>query len=542
MTPFRPGALSSTKRPAGSLWLRWVLVFIDTEAIFLAWAVALVFFQRVPVSGRSSTTGVVVTVALTGAALLLMASQELYLARVSSIRAVELTRIFRVSVLTGLAAGLGAEILDGQVAAKEAALGALLMLVFLIIGRSAYRAWLTARRAAGEYRRDVIIVGTNDEARGLYDLLNTHTEIGLEVAAVYGDANLAAKNGLDHLYAGPADQCVDIVGTRPISGVLVASTALPSPVLNRLVRELLSLGVHVQITSGLRGIATRRLRAQPLAHEPMIYLEQLTLAWWQLAIKRAIDIMLSLFGLLFAGPVILFFAVVVKLTDRGPAFFKQERIGRSGEHFNMIKIRTMCVDAEAKLEELKKKQGNERSGPLFKMEKDPRFTPVGRFMDVTSVNELPQLWNVLRGDMSLVGPRPALPKEAAMFDAELHARNLVRPGITGLWQVEARDNPDFSAYKRLDLHYVENWSVTFDLIIILQTVESILARVVKAVSSRTHPEKPSQAADSAADMHTQSTPEVGTDDASIADGEAAEADVGANAQSADSAEGAVSLR
>ena len=148
MTPFRPGALSSTKRPAGSLWLRWVLVFIDTEAIFLAWAVALVFFQRVPVSGRSSTTGVVVTVALTGAALLLMASQELYLARVSSIRAVELTRIFRVSVLTGLAAGLGAEILDGQVAAKEAALGALLMLVFLIIGRSAYRAWLTARRAA----------------------------------------------------------------------------------------------------------------------------------------------------------------------------------------------------------------------------------------------------------------------------------------------------------------------------------------------------------------------------------------------------------
>ncbi|MCP3937605.1 MAG: sugar transferase [Actinomycetia bacterium] len=498
MIPFRPGALASTKRPAGSIWLRWVLVFVDTEAIFLAWASSLVFFQRVPVAGRSSTTGVAITVALTASGLLLMASQELYLARVSSIRAVEMTRIFRVSVLTALVAGLGAEILDGNIAAVEAGFGGLLMLVFLVIGRSAYRAWLTTRRAAGEYRRDVIIVGSNDEAKSLYDLLTTHTEIGLEVAAVYGDAAQARANGLDHVYAGTADQCVDIIGAQPISGVLFASTALPSPVLNRLVRELLSLGVHVQITSGLRGIASRRLRAQPLAHEPMIYLEQLTLSWWQIALKRAIDILLAGLGLLFVGPVILAFALIVKITDRGPAFFHQERIGRSGEHFKMIKIRTMVVDAEARLEALKT-QTNERSGPLFKMEHDPRFTRVGRLMDVTSINELPQLWNVLRGDMSLVGPRPALPKEAAMFDAELHARNLVRPGITGLWQVEARDNPDFSAYKRLDLHYVENWSVAFDLIIILQTVESIAARVLKAVSRRPQGDKPARAADRAAE-------------------------------------------
>lgn len=480
MTPLRPGALANTGRPAGSLWLRWVLVFIDTEAIFLAWSIALVFYQRVPTAGRSSTEGAITTILLTVSGLVLLATQELYLARVSSIRAVEMTRVFRTAVLLGFAAGLGAEIFDSSIAAKEAGLGALLSVVFLIIGRSSYRAWLTSRREAGEHRRAVVVVGTNDEARRLHDLLATHTEIGLEVAAVYGDPFEAEQNGLGHLYKGRTGDCVAYVTSHPVSGVIIATTNVDTASLNRLVRELLSVGVHIQLTSGLQGIASRRLRAQPLAHEPMIYLEQLTLSWWQLALKRAIDIVLAGIGLIVAAPVIAVLCVGVKLSDRGPAFFRQKRVGRNGEPFGMIKIRTMVVDAEARLEELRKQQ-NERSGPLFKMDHDPRFTRIGRFMDVTSLNELPQLWNVLRGDMSLVGPRPALPREAALFDPELHARNLVRPGITGLWQVEARDNPDFSAYKRLDLHYVENWSVTFDLIIILQTVESILSRVIKGL-------------------------------------------------------------
>ena len=480
MTPLRPGALSNAKRPAGSLWLRWVLVFIDTEAIFLAWSIALVFYQRIPAASRSSTEGAIITMIITAAGLLLLATQELYLARVSSIRAVEMTRVFRTAVLLGLGAGLGAEIFDTEVAAKEAALGAVLSVIFLVIGRSSYRAWLTSRREAGEHRRAVVVIGTNDEARRLNELLSTHTEIGLEVAAVYGDATDAERNKLGHLYQGRYSDCISYVTTHPVSGVIIATTDVDTASLNRLVRELLSVGVHIQLTSGLQGIASRRLRAQPLAHEPMIYLEQLTLSWWQLALKRAIDIVLSLIGLIVAAPIIFVLSVGVKLSDRGPAFFRQRRVGRNGEPFDMIKVRTMVVDAEARLAELRKQQ-NERSGPLFKMDHDPRFTKIGRFMDVTSLNELPQLWNVLRGDMSLVGPRPALPSEAAQFDPELHARNLVRPGITGLWQVEARDNPDFSAYKRLDLHYVENWSVTFDLIIILQTVESILSRVIKGL-------------------------------------------------------------
>lgn len=481
MTPLRPGALSSTKRPPGSLWLRWVLVFVDTEAIFLAWAVTLVFYQRIPIAGRPSTTSVIVTVILTAAGLLLMASQDLYLTRVSNIRAVEMTRIFRTSVITAAGAGLGAEIVNEQIAAAEAIIGGVLMLVFLVIGRSTYRTWLNSRREQGEYRRPVLLLGANAEARGLYDLLNTHTEIGLTVAAVYGDIDQANANGLDHLWQGTSDQIVEWVRRESVTGVLVATGSLSTPELNRIVRELLSAGVHVQLTSGLKGIASRRLRVQPLAHEPMIYLEQLNLAKWQLALKRMIDVVVASIGLIFVAPIIYTFGLIVKLTDGGPMFFHQQRVGRNGELFNMIKIRTMVVDAEARLAQVRAMQ-NERSGPLFKAEHDPRFTRVGRFLDISSINELPQLWNVLRGDMSLVGPRPALPREVAEFDPELHARSQVRPGITGLWQVEARDNPDFSAYKRLDLHYVENWSVTFDMIIVLQTVESILARVVRAVS------------------------------------------------------------
>jgi lipopolysaccharide/colanic/teichoic acid biosynthesis glycosyltransferase len=175
------------------------------------------------------------------------------------------------------------------------------------------------------------------------------------------------------------------------------------------------------------------------------------------------------------SPLLAALAVLVKLEGRGPVLFRQRRVGRGGVEFEMVKFRSMCVDAEAKLAALK--AGNERTGPLFKMDgADPRVTRIGRFLRASSLDELPQLFNVLRGDMSLVGPRPALAAEVAEFPAELNARHDVRPGITGLWQIEARDNPSFEAYRRLDLFYVENWSLALDLMILLGTVEQILVR------------------------------------------------------------------
>ena len=167
-------------------------------------------------------------------------------------------------------------------------------------------------------------------------------------------------------------------------------------------------------------------------------------------------------------------AILVHKEDGGPVFFRQERVGRGDGEFGMLKFRTMCVDAEARLAAVQ--ADNQRSGPLFKLARDPRVTRIGHVLRRTSLDELPQLLNVLKGDMSLVGPRPALRREVAEFPAELHDRHLVRPGITGLWQVEARDNPAFDAYQRLDLHYVENWSLGLDIVILLATAEQLLMR------------------------------------------------------------------
>jgi len=175
-------------------------------------------------------------------------------------------------------------------------------------------------------------------------------------------------------------------------------------------------------------------------------------------------------------------AILIKLEDRGPIIFRQQRVGRDGQLFEMLKFRTMVVDAEALLATLQ--QTNERNGPLFKMERDPRITRIGRFLRATSLDELPQLLNVLNGTMSLVGPRPALQSEVAAFPAELNARHDVRPGITGLWQVEARDNPSFDAYLRLDLFYVQNWSLSLDMVLLLGTVEQIVFRPLMKVLYR----------------------------------------------------------
>ncbi len=169
-------------------------------------------------------------------------------------------------------------------------------------------------------------------------------------------------------------------------------------------------------------------------------------------------------------------AIAVKLADRGPVLYRSGRIGLGCEPFGMLKFRSMRPDADEHKNDLA--QRNERSGPLFKLSNDPRVTPIGRIIRETSIDELPQLINVLRGDMSLVGPRPALPEEHERFDDDLMARFAVRPGITGLWQVEARSNAEFGAYRRLDLHYVSNRSLMLDLQIIVATVVQILTSVI----------------------------------------------------------------
>ncbi|OFI48590.1 UDP-phosphate galactose phosphotransferase [Floricoccus tropicus] len=189
--------------------------------------------------------------------------------------------------------------------------------------------------------------------------------------------------------------------------------------------------------------------------------------------KRVMDIGLSTIGLIVAAPIITVTAIAMKLEEpKGPIFFSQTRVGENENEFKIFKVRSMCVDAEDKLEYLLKQ--NEVDGAMFKMKEDPRVTKVGRFIRKTSIDELPQLWNVLKGDMSLVGPRPPLPREVEKYTTYDKQRLLVKPGCTGLWQVSGRNEMGFDEMVELDLHYINNLSLTNDSKIILKTVGVIL--------------------------------------------------------------------
>ena len=462
-----------------STQLRRLLVVFDVASVTAAWGLAVVIpppvFASTGGTWRTNTAQILLTVCIQMVAI---ASQRLYLARVSSVRSIELVRLTRTAAITAVASVYLGTILGTDFSVARAVFGGGLSLLALGLFRGIYSSWLRAGRARGLYSRPIVIVGTNEEGLELWHLLDTHPELGYKVVGVTGRKLDYDRWPSSVPYLGSAEATLDaLVGTSS-DGVLVASSALGPHELNAISRELLRHDVHVHLSSGLKGIDHRRLRSVPLAHEPIFYLERVSLSRSQVVIKRALDLVLGVITLIIVSPVLLIAGLAVRLSDGGPALFRQRRIGRDGKAFTVYKLRTMVTDAEDRLDEVVASVGNSRDDVLFKLERDPRRTTVGKILESASIDELPQLINVVMGSMSLVGPRPALPSEVAKFDDELLTRLSVPPGITGLWQVEARDNPSFSAYKRLDLFYVENWSVTLDLVLMIETVSAVFARVM----------------------------------------------------------------
>jgi exopolysaccharide biosynthesis polyprenyl glycosylphosphotransferase len=220
-------------------------------------------------------------------------------------------------------------------------------------------------------------------------------------------------------------------------------------------------------------IAGPRMHMQPLNGLPLVHVSTPRITGLSAFFKRTVDVVSSGLGLILLSPLFLVVALLVK-RDGGPVFFLQNRVGLNGEMFKMVKFRSMRTDAE----EVKKRlmEQNEGNGVLFKMKDDPRITPIGKFIRKYSIDELPQLWNVFIGDMSLVGPRPPLVEEVEQYEDIAYRRLLVKPGITGLWQVSGRSDLSWEESVRLDLYYVENWSLTGDLIILLRTVRAVFAK------------------------------------------------------------------
>jgi len=225
------------------------------------------------------------------------------------------------------------------------------------------------------------------------------------------------------------------------------------------------------VAPSLANVAGPRVHIRPVAGLPLLHVEEPAYRGGNRWAKSIFDRVGAVALIIAASPILLITAIAIKLTSRGPVFFRQERAGLRGNNFDMIKFRSMVVGAENMATELESDSGNQ---VLFKMRNDPRVTKVGKFIRRASIDELPQLFNVVKGDMSLVGPRPLLPAWLAEYPEPTRRRLLVRPGITGLWQISGRSNLDWEESIRLDLYYVENWSLVGDLVILWHTFRAVI--------------------------------------------------------------------
>ncbi|MDW3219265.1 MAG: sugar transferase [Acidimicrobiales bacterium] len=406
---------------------------------------------------------------------LVFTQQLLYRARYLSRRIDEINRVVRSVAIGVLVTGGISIILKVQVGRQWIAIVAGLLLTLTIVERLIARSLFDRARRNGTLLRPVVIAGRNAEGQFVREMLESDSSLGYVFHGFIEDLVEREPGESPLALLGNPAKIVRKVNEMGVNSVIIAATAIDVGSSNRLIRSLTEHGIHVELSSTLCDIAAHRLTVRPVGRVPMMYVEPVQRWGWRPRAKRFFDALTAGILLVLATPVILIAGLAVKLTSPGPAFFSQARVGRDGELFAMHKLRTMVMDAEDRLSSVE--HLSETTGPLFKIENDPRITPVGRWLRRLSIDELPQLVNVIKGEMSLVGPRPALPREVEGWDKELHNRLRVQPGITGMWQVNGRSDGDHdSKYAQLDLYYVDNWSLVTDLAIVARTIPVVLGR------------------------------------------------------------------
>jgi exopolysaccharide biosynthesis polyprenyl glycosylphosphotransferase len=329
----------------------------------------------------------------------------------------------------------------------------------VIGGRSIVRWAVAAARRQGHLLRPTLIVGFNAEAADIIRALRKDVSSGLVPIGCLASSQ-ADQLSLDYCVdgdvpcLGTAGDIRTIVDERFIDTVLIASTAFEHDVLARIINELRDRDLDIQLSSGLFDVTTSRVMIRETSGIPLITIRGVSFSPWKSFVKRTFDLVMGSLIILVGTPIWVLVALGIKLGSRGPVLYRQGRIGRDGVPFDMFKFRSMYADAEARLAELREAGANEATGPLFKMKDDPRVTPVGKWMRKFSIDEFPQLINVMRGDMSLVGPRPPLPGETSSYTDQHWRRMEVLPGMTGLWQVSGRSKLSFDEMVRLDLFYM----------------------------------------------------------------------------------------
>jgi exopolysaccharide biosynthesis polyprenyl glycosylphosphotransferase len=340
----------------------------------------------------------------------------------------------------------------------------------------------TARRylrrlwSRGRCTKRVVLVGRGGAVLDLATQLQRERFAGLQpVAACVTPLDRQRVRGSVGLPVGGLDDVLALAAAHSADAVAVTSASeTAAQYLRSLSWELEGTGLELLVAPGLVEVAGPRLHLRPFEGLPLLSVEQPRLEGWRRVVKGGLDRVAAAVALIVMLPALVAIAVAVRMDTAGPVLFRQERVGVNGRSFTMLKFRSMVVDADQQLDALR--ADNISDGLLFKLRDDPRVTRVGRWLRRLSLDELPQLINVLTGSMSLVGPRPPLPSEVAAYDSSVRRRLLVKPGLTGLWQVSGRSDLPWEEAVRLDLRYVENWSLALDLLILWRTGRAVLGR------------------------------------------------------------------
>ncbi|GAA2524214.1 sugar transferase [Pilimelia columellifera] len=475
--PRRPRrvAPASRDRAAGSpRWQRryvgWLLI-VDATIGLVAGALTFVVRFGVDITRYHRpylALSLLLPVALVG----VLAMARAYEPRFLYVGNDEYHRVIRAGLGLTAAAAIASYAFGVQVARSYVLVALPAATLILVGGRYLIRRRLHRLRAAGRCLRRVLVVGHEPAVTGLTVQLRRERYHGLDVVGACLPAPSTGAAGLPPVY-GAFDDAAGAVRRAGADTVIVLSCPeLDGHALRRLAWQLEGDDTDLIVASALIDVAGGRTTIRPVDGLPMLHVEHPRLTGGAHVVKELVDRLGAALLLVALSPLLVGLAAMIRLDSPGPALFRQSRVGRHGQPFPMVKFRSMHVDAEARLATLR--QGSDQDGVLFKMRDDPRVTPVGRWLRRFSLDELPQLFNVLRGEMSLVGPRPPLPAEVAVYPEDMRRRLVVKPGMTGLWQVSGRSDLPWEEAVRLDVRYVENWSLTLDLVIMLRTVSAVL--------------------------------------------------------------------
>jgi exopolysaccharide biosynthesis polyprenyl glycosylphosphotransferase len=329
-------------------------------------------------------------------------------------------------------------------------------------------------RKKGFNYKGILVIGTGERAQQFINVVHRHEEWGMRVLGLVDeDVSKIGSVVCGHKVLGTFKDVPEIVHNNVVDEVVFV---VPRSWLKR-IEEVMYFceaeGIKVNVAVDYFAPKFSRAKQTDLNGFPLLTFESTPDKLWQLLFKRLFDVVSSGIALILLSPFFAALSVIIKATSPGPVFFRQKRSGLNGRTFTLYKFRTMDKDAEDRLEQLI--IHNEMNGPVFKMENDPRLTKIGKFLRKTSIDELPQLWNVFKGNMSLVGPRPPIPKEVQSYDSWQRRRLSMRPGITCIWQAEGRNRiVDFNEWAKLDLEYIDNWSLGLDFKILLKTIPAVL--------------------------------------------------------------------